>query len=145
MRNIWFLGFKVHTKPNNLCLHSRFGMIFLFLDQVFGETLNTHPAPPPQIELCLAHVSLVFLHMFCSPAWFSSVWGGGGVFSVLCWEGNSIYMIWIWQIALRIFATWTEKKGRRYGRCKGDFFGKIGPKSPLIWRKNKVTKILEES
>jgi hypothetical protein len=84
--------------------------------------------------------------------------GGQLVFSVLCWEENSIYdqglygcvssleitiitglvevgrlfltMFWIWQIALLIFATGREKKGR-HGRCKGDFFGKIGSKSPL--------------
>jgi hypothetical protein len=156
---------------SNICLHSRFGMMFLFLDQVFGETLNTHPAP--SIELCPPHVSLVFLHMFCGPAWLSSWggWGGGG-FSVLWWEENSIYdqgLYWFCFITRdhnidRISRSWQiisyyvlnladcianfrnlDRKKRKAGRCKGDFFGRIGPKSPLMRGKNKVTKLLEES
>jgi hypothetical protein len=149
---------------NNLCLHSRFGMMFLFLDQVFGETLNTPPSPSPNIELCLAHVSLVFLHMSCWPAWFSSMESGGAVFSVWCLEENSIYdhgVYWcVSSLEITIitrlvgvgrlcfepgrlhceFSQPGEKKKEGMKGAKGTFLGRLGPSHHLRGEKTKSPK-----
>jgi hypothetical protein len=53
---------KVNTHPTLVFIMK----ILIFLSyKNKGDTI-----PPPPVELCGAHVLLVFLHMFFVPAWF---------------------------------------------------------------------------
>jgi hypothetical protein len=53
------------------------------------ETLNTTPPQAP-IELCPAHVPLVFLHMFFGPAWFYAA----RFYMFFCSTKNSVDCLW---------------------------------------------------